>query len=377
MARCFIFKPDGIGDFFLSTGVIRLLAREFGEDNLTIAVLPALRSVVSGQFPKASVILLPLEKKRAILNVFVANCLRCFPSWLMLVGTRVDEAICLRHMRDYFQNILFFSIPSRRRYVSENLLLGNGRPVRRWTEAMFIRIFCPTLIPYPKADCLDKGELGLPTELEANRLLVSALLKRDVTVEEILPKLFPVKNIAGEGTFWVCAPFSSDPGKDFPTERWIQLLASLDPNERPDSLVLTGSSEQRARLEDFHTRILSELPILGVSPSVVMPPSLQDFIDLLAGADCVLTVDTAAAHAAIALDRRTLVLFSGQHAGMFAPWVSSPLQQWLLPLKSRRNEAWHAGLDNEVILAALSAVLGKDVPDQRSDEPTGSHRVLE
>ena len=42
---CFLFKPDGIGDFFLSSGVVRLLGREFGEENLTIAVLPVMESV--------------------------------------------------------------------------------------------------------------------------------------------------------------------------------------------------------------------------------------------------------------------------------------------------------------------------------------------
>ena len=362
MARCFIFKPDGIGDFFLSTGVIRLLAGEFGEENLTVAVLPALRSVVTGQFPKASVVLLPMEKKRVILNVFVANCLRCFPSWLKLIKMRPDDVICLRHMRDYLQNVLFYSVRSRRRFVSENLLLGNDRPVRRWTEAMFISIFSPTVIRYPKADGHAKREMGLPTELEANRLLVSSLLKRDVNVEEILPKLFPVKKIGGEGAFWICAPFSSDPGKDFPTERWVELLASLEPNERPKELILTGSAGQASRLEGFRALIHSVMPELGNSTRVAIPPSLQDFIDLLAGAECVLTIDTAAAHAAIALDRRTLVLFSGQHSGMFAPWVSSPWQHWMFSSKSSHEDAWHASLGNAAILAALRSILGQKTP---------------
>ena len=40
--RLFILKPDGIGDFILVTGALRLLASELGEENLLICV----RSVI-------------------------------------------------------------------------------------------------------------------------------------------------------------------------------------------------------------------------------------------------------------------------------------------------------------------------------------------
>jgi len=359
VARCFIFKPDGIGDFFLSTGVIRLLASEFGEENLTIAVLPALQSVVSGQFPRARVITLALEKKRRILNVFVANCLRCFPALLALRQINPDYSISLRHMRDYFQSVLFYSVRCRKRFVAENLLLGNKRRIRRWTEKILTGFFSPTVICYPKSKAIESFSQALPFELEAHRLLVSALLAREVPGREIMPRIFPVKVLPKVGVCWVCAPFSSDPGKDFPTEGWIRLLNSLEPQELPDRLVLTGSMGQISKLKDFRDQILSSRSEKSYSIQIDLPPSLQEFIDLLAMADCVLTVDTAAAHASTALDQRTLVLFSGQHPDMFSPWSTSSRQLWMLPSKAVNSEAWYSRLEDKDILASLRKILGE------------------
>lgn len=312
------------------------MAREFGEENLFIATLPIMESVVRGQFPKASLITLPIRKKRVILNVFVANFLRCFSPWMSLMKTKVDVSISLRHMRDYLQSILFYSVRSQRRFIAENLLLGNGRPVRRWTECAFKRLFDSQMISYPEA-----GE-GVPSELEVNRKLASAVLGREVGISEIWPELKPVGPPPLEPPYWICAPFSSDPGKDFPLERWIGLFDSMQRSGRLPTLVLTGSSEQSEKLKSF-LGLWNEFPSeTHVDSRVIISSTIQDFVDLLAGAQCVLTVDTAAAHAATALDLKTMVLFSGLHQGMFAPWVRSTRQHWMVQEKSSDLQPWHA-----------------------------------
>lgn len=212
MARCFLFKPDGIGDFFLSSGVIRRLARELGEENLTIAALPVIEPVARGQFPRAVFVPLPIRKKRVILNVFAANCLRCFGVWTHLLRFRPEYSISLRHMRDYLMNVLFYSVRSPRRLVAENQLLGNGRAVRRWTERAFTGLFRPEIVPYPVI-----GE-GVPRELEANRRLVEQALGRDVSIAEIWPELCQVGKSPVAGSYWVCAPFANGGGKDYSLE---------------------------------------------------------------------------------------------------------------------------------------------------------------
>lgn len=354
MSRCFLFKPDGIGDFFLSSGTIRFLAREFGEENLTIAALPVIGPVVRGQFPQATFVPLPIRKKRILLNVFVANCIRCFPIWIRLLRDPHDVSISLRHMRDYLMNVLFYSVRSPRRLVCENQLLGNGRPVRRWTERTFTGLFRPVQLPYPPYE----GEGGIPREIEVNRLLVSRALGREVAIGEIWPDLRRVGDPPVEGEYWVCAPFANGGGKDYPPERWAELMSLLEKGERIPKLILTGSSDQHQRLQEFAHTLTSSSPELASRMSIVHPPDLQRFIDLLAGASLVLTVDTAAAHAATALDRPAVVLFSGQHYGTFGPWTRSSLQQWIQPAQSEfGTPGWHRNLTPAAIAPIVRQVL--------------------
>lgn len=356
MARCFVFKPDGIGDFFLSSGVIRLLAREFGEANLTIATLPVMESVVRGQFPRATFLPLPIRKRRVLLNVFVANCIRCFPSWLTLLGSPHEVSISLRHMRDYLMNVLFYSLRSPLRLVCENQLLGNGRPVRRWTERCFTAVFRPVVLPYP-SDESGAGR-GIPRELEANRRLVSSALGRDVAIAEIWPELRRVGESPVTGAYWLCAPFANGGGKDYPGERWAELFRMLAGTEKIPALVLTGSREQRGRLEEFSRLISESWPEAASRISIEHPSDLQKFIDLIAGADLVLTVDTAAAHAATALDRPAVVLYSGQQYGVFGPWVRSSRQRWIQPeAEVFGRPDWHRNLSPGRIAPVVREVL--------------------
>ena len=356
MARCFLFKPDGIGDFFLSSGVIRLLAREFGEEILTIATLPVMESVVRGQFPRAAFLPLPIRKRRVLLNVFVANCIRCFPAWLTLLRSPHEVSISLRHMRDYLMNVLFYSLRSPLRLVCENQLLGNGRPVRRWTERAFTAVFRPVVLPYPSGESGAGG--GVPRELEANRRLVSRALGRDVAIAEIWPELRRVGESPVTGAYWLCAPFANGGGKDYPGERWAELFRMLAGRKKIPPLVLTGSREQRGRLEEFSRLISESWPEAALRISIEHPSDLQKFIDLIAGADLVLTVDTAAAHAATALDRPAVVLYSGQQYGVFGPWVRSSRQRWIQPEKGSlgRND-WHLTLPPAIVADAVGEVL--------------------
>ena len=352
MPRCFLFKPDGIGDFFLSSGTIRFLAREFGEENLTIAALPVMGPVALGQFPKAHFVPLPIRKKRVLLNVFVANCVRCFPVWMGILKDRQDLAISLRHMRDYLMNVLFYSVRSPRHLVCDNQLLGNGRPVRRWTEKVFTALFRPEEIPYPP--CQD----GVPKELEVNRRLVSRALGREVPVQEIWPELRRVGESPVEGKYWVCAPFANGGGKDYPAEKWSELFSLLEKEEAIPKLILTGSPDQGIRLEGFARHITRITPGMASRISVIHPPDLQQFIDLLAGAALVLTVDTAAAHASTALDMPTVVLFSGQHHGTYGPWIRSASQRWIHPEEKYLGTAqWHQDISPGTVSPIVREIL--------------------
>ena len=95
------------------------------------------------------------------------------------------------------------------------------------------------------------------------------------------------------------------------------------------------------------------------SARVHIPGDLVEFLNLIAGAELILTVDTAAAHFATALDRACVVLFSGLHSGMFGPWRRSARQRWLLPEAppGKTKFKWHAGIAPTRVAAQVREVM--------------------
>ena len=82
-------------------------------------------------------------------------------------------------------------------------------------------------------------------------------------------------------------------------------------------LLLVGSQDQRGWAQRAEELLLERTGI--ECADVHLPDDLVELLNLIAAAEMVLTVDTAAAHFAAALDRSCVVLFSGLHQGMFGP----------------------------------------------------------
>lgn len=330
--KIFILKPDGIGDFILATGAIRRLAREYGEENLVLCVHSIVAGLASAQFPRARVLALPLLGERRVLNLFLANLLRCLPVWGWLLRRKFHAAISLRHMRDYLMTFLFFSCRADRLAACENLLLRNQRKTRAIVEHTITRLRGVKTLPYPDENTPS------PWELEAHRRVLQSILGTEVSLEDLLPSLNAQPK---KGNYWLLCPFSSMRSKDYPVNKWCEALTTLPPAKLPAEILLSGSPAQQPALEDF----ASQLQTAGIrSARVEIFPSLQDFTNVVAGAGLLLTVDTAAAHIATALDRPALILFSGLHNGMFAPWSKSPRQCWLSPTPDPSCKKWHQGI---------------------------------
>lgn len=337
LVRAFIFKPDGIGDFVLATGAIRLLAREFGEENLILCVKSILVPLARSQFPRATVFDLPVAAKRRILNLFLRNLLACLPLWWRVRTTSVETTICLRSMRNYLETLIFLSVRSRRHIANENILLRGKRRVRMTVEQTVNRIFGTELVAYP-----DPG--NLPMELEAHRRVLEQTLRRPVAAEEVLPVITSASPTEMAEAYWVCAPITNLASKLYPPAKWQKLFEELLPEAGLKKILLVGSEDQRASLEELEG-LLRASGCAGVE--VFFPVDLVAFVDCIAGAEMLFTVDTAAAHFSTALDRRTLILFSGLHRGMFGPWSRSAAQSWLEPLAfpNGKKKKWHAGIE--------------------------------
>jgi len=352
--RLFIVKPDNIGDFVLASGAIRLLGREAGPENVTLCVKSMLVPLAKAQYPEMQVIELPVAAKRKVMNLFLRNLLMCLPLLGRLKFTRFDTSVCLRSMRTYLETMVFL-LPGARRFVAnENILLRSGRRVRIMVENGVNGIRHTELVPYPEA------AVDVPLEIEAHRRVVEQVLRRSVDVREVMPELIsPTNPITGvTQSYWVFAPLTSEAKKNYPLAAWIDVLKMMPSDLLPPKILLTGSREQRAVLEEFRLAVLASE--IKTAVEVSLPEDLVTFAGLIGRASMVLTGDTAAAHFATAMDRRALVLFSGRHTGMFGPWQRSARQQWLIPNgpSEKPKPKWYDRIAPDRVSATLIELLG-------------------
>lgn len=322
------------------------MARELGEKNLIICVRADVAPLAKDQFPAAEVIPLRLREKRRILNLATVNVLNCLPVWLRLLAMRPNAAVCLRSMRAYLHTITFYLPRAQRRIACENLLLANPRMRRPAVEKFVRSAFKPNLIPYPSAG-------KLPTDVEANRLVAEEVLQRKVSDEEILPTLTPPCGVSGKDN-WLLCPFSSTKSKDYPAEAWARVLTLLDQERAEAPLHLAAGPSQADQLQNFAQTLKSA----GVTNIHIAPPvPLPNFLQSIAEARLVLTVDTAAAHMACALGSPAVILSAGQHPGVYAPYSKNGLQKWLLPPANIQKGEWRKNLDSEKIADSVRQVL--------------------
>lgn len=343
-----IFKPDEIGDFVMATGAMHLLAREHGEENTTLVVKSQIASLARREFPRASIIALPWQPRRKGRNQAAANIVHCYPAWRQLRALHVDKFVCLRSQRDYLQTLLFAAPAARQRFAPSNLLLRKGRLRRRAAENLFLRIARPRILPYP-------SEGGEPTaELASHRAVVGAALGRPVDVLEIMPVLSSAPWRGGKG--WLLCPLSSRVSKDYDAGRWAAALRAFPARLAPAKLMLAGGPEQAARLRQFADALVGtgfHSPV-----EILSPCAIEMFPNVIAEADLVLTVDTAAAHFACASGAPAVIVDSGLNPGIYSPYSPNGRQIWLAGDRARLGRSrWQESVPPEMVASAIARAL--------------------
>ena len=100
--------------------------------------------------------------------------------------------------------------------------------------------------------------------------------------------------------------------KLYPPAKWGEIFRGLQPEAADKKILLAGSEDQRASLEE----VLAALRKNGCARAeIVFPADLVEFVNLIAGAEMVLTVDTAAAHFATAQERTAVVVVARDRGG--------------------------------------------------------------
>lgn len=300
-----IFKPDRLGDYVLASGAVRLILEEFGEENCLLVTSPIAFDMAQSQCASVQMQAIPPFGIR----LHTQDLLTLFAHRRQLGSFSFDHVVCLRHQRLRVQNLALYWINTRTSHGLTNppgYSLGDGFEFRFTNEA-----------GYP-----DRAPKPMCREIEAHRIVVQSLLRREVAMEDVIPRLKGITR--REENYLLLNPFSSDKLKDYPLDMFADaalhaqsiLGAAIRIVCAPERMGAVGPLEKTLRNG-------------GASVLATVDASFSEYIESIANARGVLTVDTATAHIAAALDIPTVVLLGGGHYGQFGPWRRSSRQQWL------------------------------------------------
>jgi ADP-heptose:LPS heptosyltransferase len=312
-----IFKPDGIGDFVLALGAIRQLLHGHRPECCILLVWPGVVELAELEFPGVRTIVIPPFNVSRTPFVLVD----AFKVRRILGTLQFERLVCLRHQRSLFQNVLLHWIASD---VSYGLINQAGYNLGSKYEYVFnVTSFYPNN---------KRNELCF--ELEAHKHVVESYLERPIEPENILPILHNRRT--NPRNYILVSPFSSASIKDYPAH--LLEMAVLDIFIQTGlPIYLSYAPETRQAAEEIALRFEN----LRIEVLPLESTSFKRYLDSIADARAVLTVDTATAHIAVTFDRPTVVILGGGHYGQFGPWSRSPRQEWITNFLSCFQCNWH------------------------------------
>ena len=305
-----IFKPDGIGDFVLSSEAIRALIEEQESGQVSLIVSAEVQSLAVRMFPRAEIITIvpgharPLQKILGLLQLRRA------------VGKNAyNEVVCLRHYRTGYEEAILRAV-----HAGKLILLPNqSRAAEGNADA-------PVRFRFAKVNQL-RQEANTPREWSFHASVLSEALKRAISAESLRPNWDKWKrSVNMNDRFLLVAPLAGRQIRDIPP-RLVTAAASKASANGMHHFVLTGSKAQSAQLSCYVSAIRHALPHSRIE--VAHPQNLPAFVDVAAKAALVVTAESSAAHIATALDKPALIVIGGGHYGWFAPWRRSDKQVWL------------------------------------------------
>lgn len=281
-----LYAVGRLGDFVLMLSAVRRLLAEYGEAGCLLVLSPVAVPVAQREFPHTPLLVLPAEASGVFRHIV--------PAWwrhrAQFRGLHFARRIVLRHQRNLYHDVTLSWISA---------------------DADF-RLERDT---YPAAP-----EAGRCTELLAHHRLVETVLGRTLDRDALLPRFTSVA--PGDDGRLLVYPLSRDQTRCLRLEHVTAALQRWRQRSRAP-IVLAGAPGDEAALRRYaeHARAA------GVDGIVVeLPAGAGGFLDHLAAAGAVLTTETAAVHAATALDKPTVVLLGGGLHGLVYPWRRSARQ---------------------------------------------------
>jgi hypothetical protein len=301
-AAC-IYKVDRLGDFIVATGAIRALANHHGPENCRLVVSDIVAPLAAAEFPTVPRWELPAAAAGLWRDV---RPLRRDPQkWRT---ESFGQLISLRHQPNLYRDVTLS-------WIHAQTWAGLGPRPAPARLAMTNRPCLPS--GYPTAQPIPWSR-----ELAAHQIVISRAVGREVSWDEIRPALNSV--VVTRGDHWLFSPFGSEKSRDYPMDKWEVAWRQARITRAPVQVI--GTPDRRDNL----LTVADRLRAAGFGQvTVETNVSASTFMQRIGSARGVVTVESAAAHIATALDKRVVVVMGGGHHGWFAPWGEQTRQKWV------------------------------------------------
>ena len=316
-----VYKVDRLGDWILAERAITEVLKPSTGSNLLI-VEKSLAARVGRSFPKETIV--GLEYDGDGLRVTLRN-LRALIA--LAVQYRCVRLVSFRHQIGPLREIALSSISATTTIALDE-------------EGVELRANYPWLSVDKNARSRLPNETteDLSLELKRHQLLLSLLGLPPET--EVRPRFEAAEKIQRRNVVMI-APFGTARIRDLPDSHWTQLcrnLASKVTFDRYELWVTRGHRDMAAALaEKIQTQ--SHVPT-----QIRTAVNLDQLEHAIAQVRCILTVETAVAHIAVAHDRPTAVFIGGGEFRQFGPWRWSSKQIWVANIISCFNCQWNCSL---------------------------------
>ncbi len=300
-----IYKVDRLGDFVLALGALHNLVDHHGAAECRLIVSTAADPVAAAEFPDVPRWVIPASTS-GVWRELRPLRMRVVEQWGM---ERFAELVCLRHAQNLHRDASLG-------WVHAAAWRGLGARPTSDTLAICNR---PVLAnEYPAAAALPWSR-----ELLAHQLVIEQTTGKVAGWSDLRPTLRSVR--ATDGAAWVFCPFGGEDIRDYPEAHWISAwsTAALPPGP----VQLLGPRGRIADLNRLAARLGAEAGRGDVTVATDLPT--MEFIRRIAAARGVVTVESAAAHLATALDKPAVIIIGGGHFGWFAPWGDGKRQRWV------------------------------------------------
>jgi heptosyltransferase-1 len=291
-----LIKPSSLGDIVMALPALSALRRSFPQARLTWLVRPEFAPLIEGHPHLDAIVFFDRRRfAQAWRSPGAARSLLTLVSELR--GRRFDAVLDLQGL-----------------FRTGLLSWLSGSPHRfgpRWREMAYL--FYTTSIP-PRLEWIHVVDyyLKLAGTVGASDLRVEFVLPEKPAAATAARELLAHHSIPPE-RYAVIIPGSAQTSKCWPAERFAALVDRLAA-EHGLTVAATGSQAERPTIEEI--RRLSKHPVVNLASQT----SLPELIEVLRGAQLVVSNDTGPGHIAAALGRPLVMLFSWSNPLRVGPY---------------------------------------------------------